>query len=95
MLCCRILKETKGTSTTKGCATCCVPLCSATSYKFSDPSESCEYRWHNICDLKSLKPAEKTPKKGEKRTITESVQGAVEGLMNMARRQRRKRYDII
>ena len=90
-VCWCIVKETKGTSTTKGCATCCVPLCSATSYKFSDPSESCEYRWHNICDLKSLKPAGKTPKKGEKRTIAESVQGAVEGLMNMARRQRRKR----
>ena len=31
--------------------------------------------------MKSLKPAGKTPKKGEKRTIAESVQGVVEGLI--------------
>ena len=66
MLCCRALKEKKGISTTKGRERCCVPLCSATYYEFIDPSESCEHRWHNFCDLTSLKPAGKTPKKGEK-----------------------------
>ena len=64
MLCCPILKENKGTSTTKECDKCCVPLCSATSYKLIDPSESCEYRQDKCCDLESLKPAGKTPKKG-------------------------------
>ena len=34
ILCHYILKDDIGTSTTKGCVTCCVPLCSATSYKF-------------------------------------------------------------
>lgn len=83
ILCHYILKETTGTSTTKGCETCCVPLCSATSYKFNKPEDSCEYRWHNIIDLKSLQPTAKNTKK-RKRTIAESVQAAGEALINMA-----------
>ena len=36
-------------------------------------------------DLESLKPAGKTPKKGTKRTLAESVQAAGEALIKMAR----------
>ena len=84
ILCHYILKDDISTSTTKGCVTCCVPLCSATSYKFNNPEESCEYRWHNIVDLKSLSPTKKNTKK-RKMTIAESVQAAGEALLNMAR----------
>ena len=99
ILCHYILKEKSGTSTTKGCETCCVPLCSANSYKFKKPEDSCEYRWHNTLDLKSLQPVEKNqrqkPKEEENknRPITESEQGAIESLMTLStpRRSPRKR----
>ena len=55
-LCHSLLKQEKNCMTTKGCITCCVPLCSAMSNKFEKPEDSCEYRWHNVLDLKSLEP---------------------------------------
>ena len=55
ILCYSILKQEQQ-STTKGCAMCCVPLCSSTKTKFINPNYYCEYQWHKLMDLKGLQP---------------------------------------
>ena len=59
ILCNSILKQRINSTTTKGCITCGVPLCSAMSSKFKVPEDSCEYRWHNVFDLDSLEALDK------------------------------------
>ena len=63
IVCYGILKKTTKLTTTKGCMTCGVPLCSATSKKFQNATESCEYLWHNTFDLSNLKKVTKTTAK--------------------------------
>lgn len=91
ILCHYILKEENGTSTTKGCETCCVPLCSASSSKFKNPKELCEYMWHNVLDLKSFNAKESMTKKANKTKIVDSVQGAVDSLSSLNTRRNVRR----
>ena len=79
ILCYSILKQEQQSTTTKGCATCCVPLCSSTNTKFINPNDSCEYWWHKFMDLKALEPP-----LVKKRGITGLVRGAVQSLMSLA-----------
>ena len=85
-LCRAILKQDQQFTTTKGCITCCVPLCLSSNPKFIDPSESCEYRWHYVIDLESLE----SPLL-RKRGITGLVRGAVGSLLSLNKQRNRKR----
>ena len=73
MLCYSILKKDKQTCTTKGYQICRVSLCSSPNIKFKDPKESCEYRWHYVDDLESLKQVST-----KKWSLTGIVKGVVD-----------------
>ena len=92
-LCHSLLKQEKNCMTTKGCVTCCVPLCSAMSNKFEKTEDSCEYRWHHILDLHSLEPSliQKMPIKRKISETVASVACAVYALLSLSQRPRRKR----
>ena len=90
-LCSSILKQDNRSTTAKGCYICCVPLCSANAAKFENPEESCEYRWHKFLDLESLDKPKLKPQVTKKKTITQTVAGAVDTLLSLRRQRRSKR----
>ena len=82
VLCCNILGNKIRKSTTKGCETCQVPLCSSSSNIFVNANESCEYRWHNISDLRTLSKPEK---RSLEKNLTGIIVDAANGLLNLNR----------
>ena len=69
-LCGHLLRDKIRSTTTTGCETCQVPLCSSNLAKFVNLNESCEYRCHHISDLSTLSSP-------EKRKWAKNVTGAV------------------
>ena len=108
IVCYGILKQKSKLTTTKGCITCGVPLCSANSKKLKEATESCEYRWHNTFDLSTLKIVSKiitnnsnnqTEKSGKNETeqdeINETEQDTNKSQKDQSKKRKRKKKGYV
>lgn len=94
ILCHGILNEKENCTTTRGCITCCVPLCSASNKKFRQPEDSCEYLWHNVLELQELQLPQKVKKEQKRNAADVDSEAIVESeviVESEPKRRRRKR----